>query len=91
LEQILASEDNKKPKEFFLRLVEKLAPFLPSYIQEHMAIRERLLKSDAAMPQLGIAAYLTAALTVTTMIKLTLGIPVETAPYPITLDSWEST
>ncbi len=91
LDEMLTRMDGVKSDEFFLQLVETLIPFLPGYLQEHVAIKERVLEGNVALPQLGIAAYATAALTVTTMIKLTLGVSVKTAPTPITMDSWEPT
>jgi len=88
LEQILDQAKNEKPEAFFLRLVEKLESFLPGYLQEHLAIRDRVLLEGSSLPQLGVASHITAALTVTAMIKLTMGIPLRTAPYPLTLDCW---
>lgn len=88
LEQILDHAGEEKPEAFFLRLVEKLESFLPQYLQEHVAIKDRVLLEGLPLPQLGVASYITAALTVTAMIKLTLGISLRTAPYPLTLDGW---
>ena len=88
LEQMLDHPEREKPEVFFLRLVEKLEPFLPQYLQEHVAIKDRVLLEGLPLPQLGVASYITAALAVTAMIKLTLGISLKTAPYPLTLDSW---
>lgn len=88
LEQMLDHVEREKTEAFFLRLVEKLAAFLPEYLQEHTTIKERVLLEGLPLPQLGVASYITTALTVTAMIKLTLGISIRTAPYPLTLDSW---
>ncbi len=88
LEQILDYTEGGKPEAFFLRLVEKLEPFLPQYLQEHVGIIDRVLLEGLPLPQLGVASYLTSALIVTIMVKLILGIPLKTAPCPLTLDSW---
>jgi molybdopterin/thiamine biosynthesis adenylyltransferase len=87
LEQMIGPET--KPDEFFLNLVLKMEPQLPEYLKTHMAIKDRVMKDGSALPQLGIAANISSALIVTAMIRLTLGVPVEVAPQPLSLDSWQ--
>ncbi|MFC1982614.1 ThiF family adenylyltransferase [Chloroflexota bacterium] len=88
LEQILDQGIETKPEAFFLRLVEKLEPYLPRYLQGFVSIKDRVMQEGLSLPQLGIASHVTTALAVTALIKLTLGVSIKTAPYPLTLDCW---
>lgn len=89
LREMLNQKKGESSEGFFLRLVEKLAPSLPGYVQQHMEIRDRVLAGNVAIPQLGVAACCSAAVTVSAMIKVVAGVPLQTAPYPMTMDTWE--
>ncbi|MFC1956248.1 ThiF family adenylyltransferase [Chloroflexota bacterium] len=88
LEQILDQGSETKPEAFFIRLVEKLDRYLPRYLQDYVGIRDGVMQEGLSLPQLGIASYVTTALTITALIKLTLGVPLKTAPCPLTTDCW---
>jgi hypothetical protein len=87
LEQ-MASPDTK-PEEFFFNLVLKMRSFLPAYLQQHIAAHKQAMECGLSFPQLGVASNISSALIVTAMIKLTLGLPLEVAPIPLTLDCWQ--
>lgn len=60
---------------------------IPSYLREAIpAFRERTPETWPYDPQLGVAAHLTAAITVRTLVHLVDGLPVRTAPDVIWCD-----
>ncbi len=89
LEEMLEKE---VPEEvLFHRLIEKLTPFLPqlnSYMEQFPDTVNDITRRVRPVPQLGVAASISASLVVTAMIRVVLGLPVKVAPHPLALDAW---
>lgn len=73
----------------FLHLIERLLPSLPGYLAEHLWVAQRIQREGVPPPQLGIAASLSASLTVGAMVQIALGLSVPLAPAVLALDSRE--
>jgi molybdopterin/thiamine biosynthesis adenylyltransferase len=87
LEQIASPDTN--PEDYFIKLALKMAPFLPQYLQQFIGLSKKAEDTNLPLPQLGIAANISSALTVTAMVKLTIGVPVALAPIPLCVDGWQ--
>ena len=82
------------PDTAFFRLAQQVMPHLPyivDYSEKLAPALDDILSGERPGPQLGIAASVNAALLVTAMIRVTLGLPVRVTPLPLALDAWEST
>jgi len=88
IEQIISPDT--APEDFFFNLALKMEPYLPGYLKQFIALNNEAQKSGLSLPQLGIAVNINSSLTVTAMIKLVSGLPIELAPIPLTMDSWQT-
>jgi len=79
--------------EFYQQLIQKTGGFnrFSQYLIEFLKSPANLERKIETFPQLGVAAYITAALIVTVAIKLITGSPIKTAPEPITIDIFVAT
>lgn len=78
--------------EFIGRLLGATKEFtLPRYLAERLAELPAIVSAaDLPAPQTGIAATRSASLVVEGMVRLTLGLPVRTAPRPMHIDAWDA-
>lgn len=75
----------------FYCLIEKLIPVLPplnSYVEQFPDMVRDITGRTRPIPQLGVAASISASLVVTAMVRVALGLPVKVAPHPLSLDAW---
>ena len=85
--------DDASPDTAFFRLAGQMIPHLPyivDYSEKLAPVLDDILSGERPGPQLGVAASVNAALLVTAMIRVTLGLPVRVTPLPLALDAWES-
>lgn len=75
-------------RELFAALVECYRERIPPYVVEvfHRTMADLAEGSPCSGSQLGVATYLGAALTVSALVRLALGLPVPQAPAPIFFD-----
>ena len=86
--------EDASPDTAFLRLAEQVMPHLPymvDYVEKLAPALDDILSGERPGPQLGVAASANAALLVTAMVRVTLGLPVRVTPLPLALDAWDST
>jgi molybdopterin/thiamine biosynthesis adenylyltransferase len=90
IEEIVNTEKIKNDLDFFNELIRKLdTSKLPNYISSSLQFIFDEIKNKGISPQLGIAANVTASLTILTIIKLIAGQSVPLSPTPILIDLFE--
>lgn len=93
LEKMIGIEDNTELDDLFSKLILTIASRIsvPSYLRKMLKrFKNRTAKTWPCDPQLGVAAYLTASLVVSGLVRLTLGLPVKVAPEINAIDLWSS-
>ena len=90
LDQIIGMETFNNDRSFYIALLQNIQKYsLPAYISAKLESILTKIQSTGINPQIGIAALVTSALVVTTVIKFLDQKPVILAPVPISCDLYE--